>query len=117
MEIKFNHYWIFDTKVVLYFLEDDNALRKKFLIFVGLFLFTQKVLFCHFALIVKLCNSSSISVGTEFRSVSDELISSFQFLLGAIDLCFKNALTCEHRTSLLNPIFPGNFIFIYDKFF
>ena len=45
--------------------------------------------------------------GTAFRSLSDELLSSFQLLLGAVDLCFKNALVCEHRAGLLNPQFPG----------
>ncbi|XP_076823739.1 retinoblastoma-like protein 1 [Clavelina lepadiformis] len=45
--------------------------------------------------------------GAEYRSVSDELVSSFQLLLSVIDLCFKNALNCDHRTSLLNPEFPG----------
>jgi len=51
--------------------------------------------------------------GTSFRSVSDELLSSFQLLLGAVDLCFKNALVCDHRTGLLNPQFPGMFLWFF----
>ncbi|XP_002124769.2 retinoblastoma-like protein 1 [Ciona intestinalis] len=46
---------------------------------------------------------------TEFRSISDEIVLSYQLLLSAINLCYNNALNCsvEHRTQLLNPKFPG----------
>ena len=65
---------------------------------------TQKLLI----FVVKyLIQAALLLTGTEFRSVSDELLSSFQLLLGAVDLCFKNALACEHKTALLNPDFPG----------
>uniref|UniRef100_F6W3I3 Retinoblastoma-like protein 1 n=1 Tax=Ciona intestinalis TaxID=7719 RepID=F6W3I3_CIOIN len=46
---------------------------------------------------------------TEFRSISDEIVLSYQLLLSAINLCYNNALNCsvDHRAQLLNPKFPG----------
>lgn len=45
--------------------------------------------------------------GTECQAIGGEVLPSFQLLLCAVNLCFKNALCCAHRRSLLNHNFPG----------
>ena len=51
-------------------------------------------------------------IGTDCSSIGGEVVSSFQLLICAMNLCFKNSLICLHRKALLNPNFPGDWSFL-----
>nr|XP_039260464.1 retinoblastoma-like protein 1 [Styela clava] len=58
--------------------------------------------------IFKFCWTTFIHAkATQYRAITEDLVSSFQLLLSVINFCFANALQCNHRAKLLNPDFAG----------
>lgn len=47
--------------------------------------------------------------------IGDDLVNSYHLLLCCLDLIFANAIICPNRRDLLNPLFKGKNLFIFEE--
>ncbi|KAJ8259215.1 hypothetical protein COCON_G00182270 [Conger conger] len=62
---------------------------------------------CHISDVFKFCWTLFVYTKGNFHMIGDDLVNSYHLLLCCLDLVFANALLCDNRKDLINPLFKG----------
>ncbi|XP_039590831.1 retinoblastoma-like protein 1 [Polypterus senegalus] len=67
----------------------------------------QRRLPCHASDVFQFCWTLFVHTKGNFRMIGDDLVNSYHLLLCCLDLIFVNALMCQNRKCIINPLFKG----------